>query len=136
MTYAKPLPSIDRWNKPFWNAARRGELLLQTCEDCGHWWFPPAPVCPSCLSTRVTWKRASGRGKIWSRCRFHHIYDKAFADEAPYNVCMIELEEGPVFISNVVGADWEDIGIGDAVEACFEKATEEVTLVRFRLSEK
>lgn len=131
MAYNKPLPAIDRWNAPFWDGAKKGQLVLPVCEDCGHRWFPPGPICPACLSARTGWKPASGRGTIWSRCRFHHIYDKGFADEVPYNVVMVELDEGPMFISNVTGTAWEDLRIGQKVRATFESVTDAVSLLRF-----
>ncbi len=133
MAYNKPLPAIDRWNEPFWEGARRGKLHMQTCEECGHWWFPPSPICPNCLSKKVVWKDASGTGTIWSRCRFHHLYDKGFADDIPYNVVMVELDEGPMFIANVANRKWEEIEIGQRVRAAFDQVTDEVSLLRFEV---
>ncbi len=131
MGYTKPLPQIDRINKGFWDAARRHELALQMCEPCGKYWYPPSAVCPHCQSPNVTWKKASGLGRIWSRCRFHHLYDKAFAQDIPYNVVMVELDEGPMFIANVAGVPWESITIGMRVRAVFTDVTDEVSLLHF-----
>ena len=55
MSDAKPLPRITADNRPFWEAARRHELALQRCDDCARFRYPPAPVCPECLSERATW---------------------------------------------------------------------------------
>jgi len=131
MSYAKPLPRIDRFNSGFWEAARRHELALQHCGECGHWWYPAATTCPRCLSAQVSWKKASGLGRVWSRCRFHHLYDKAFAGDIPYNVVMVELDEGPMFIANVAGREWERIDIGMRVRAVFSDATDQVSLMHF-----
>jgi hypothetical protein len=35
---------------------------------------------------------------------YHHAYHDYFASRLPYNVAVVELEEGPRLISNVVGA--------------------------------
>ncbi|MDP3767749.1 MAG: zinc ribbon domain-containing protein, partial [Dehalococcoidia bacterium] len=62
----KPLPRVTPDNGPFWEAARRHELRLQRCLDCGRMWYPPGPVCPGCLSDRHEWAPMSGRGTVSS----------------------------------------------------------------------
>jgi hypothetical protein len=59
-------------------------------------------------------------------------YNPAFADELPYNVAMVELEEGPRLITNIVGCNNGDLRIGMEVEVVFEDVTEEITLPRFK----
>jgi uncharacterized OB-fold protein len=134
VSYEKPLPTIDAWNKPFWEATRKHELRLQSCADCGHWWYPPSRICPNCLSRDVEWKLASGLGTVWSRSRFHHLYYKAFEKDLPYNIAMVQLDEGPMFISSVQ-VPWEQLEIGMRVKVVFEDVTDEVALVRFAPAE-
>jgi uncharacterized OB-fold protein len=125
-----PLPRTDGPNAPFWAGARAGELRLQRCLDCGAWRFPAAPLCPRCRSARAEWARASGHGTVESFCVFHRAYFDGF--ELPYAVIQVRLEEGAQLFSNLVGTPPESIRIGMAVEAVFERATDEVTLVKFR----
>ena len=72
--YAKPLPRVTADNRPFWEAARRHQLALQRCAECGRFRYPPAPVCPECLSERAEWtpmsaSRASmAAAVVSSRC--------------------------------------------------------------------
>ena len=132
MAYNKPLPHIDPLNKPFWDAARENRLLLQCCAACGDTRFPPTPVCPQCLSTEQAWKQASGRGTLESWVEFHRAYWDGFKDELPYQVCLVRLDEGPLFISNLIG----DVGrarLGAPVTIQFDEVTEAVSLPRFRL---
>ena len=79
-----------------------GELRLQRCQDCGTSRFPAASICPNCLSARAEWVAASGRGTVWSWIRMHQRYFKDLPREAPYNVALIELAEGPLMISALV----------------------------------
>ena len=132
MDYTKPLPSIDNWNRPFWEGARENKLTMQACEPCGHVFFPPGPVCPKCLSDKLKWRELSGRGKVKSWVVFHQLYYKGFADELPYNVTLVELEEGPHLMTNIVGIANEEIRSEMPVEVVFERATDEITIPKFK----
>ncbi len=130
--YAKPLPTLTDENRPFWEGCRAGELRMQQCRDCGHIRYPIQEICPTCLSERTEWTRLSGRGRVLARLVFHQIYHKAFAGDVPYNVVLVQLDEGPRMFSNVVGVPNEAITVGMPLEAVFEPATPEVTIPRFR----
>ena len=130
--YQKPLPEITDENRPFWEAARRNELIMQKCLDCGRYRYPPAPICPHCLSMEAEWAKVSGRGRVYTWTIFHQVYHPAFKDEVPYNVAVVKLDEGPQLISTVVDCDNEDLYLDMPVEVVFDEVTEEVTLPRFR----
>jgi len=130
--YKKPLPEINEENRPYWEAAKRQALKLQKCVDCNQYRYPPAPICPRCLSINAEWVRVSGRGRVYTWAVFHQVYHPAFKEDVPYNVAVIKLDEGPQLISNVVACNTEDIYTDMLVEVVFEKITEEVTLPKFR----
>jgi len=134
VAYEKPLPKVTREDRAFWQAAKEGRLLLPRCLDCGHVWFPPYLSCPRCASARIEWTEASGRGVIWGRIEMHQAYLKSFADVMPYNVVQVQLAEGPMIFSNVEGAAWDDLAVGDSVEVVFEDVTDEIALPKFRLA--
>lgn len=134
--YAKPLPRVDVYSKPFWQYAKKHELRMQQCKDCGKFRFPPSPVCDACLSENYDWKLLSGKGKIITWCVFHQLYLPGFKDEMPYNCIMVELQEGPLFISNLVGTKNEDIAFDMPVEVFFEDITPEFSLPKFRAIKK
>ena len=127
-TYNKPLPQIDALTRGFWEHARAGRLAVQVCDVCGDAHFPASPVCPQCLSDGQQWKPTSGRGILESWVEFHRAYWSGFQGDLPYRVGLVRLEEGPLLLSNLVGAEAK---IGDAVKAVFEKITDEVTLPKF-----
>ena len=75
---------------------------MQRCTACSRYRYPVSPVCADCDSDGYEWAQVSGRGKIVSWVVFHRCYFPCFADEMPYNVAMIALDEGPIMVSNVL----------------------------------
>ena len=127
---AFPKPEITELNRPYWDALEQGHLVVQHCA-AGHAWLPARRHCPTCLADAAGWRRASGRGRLVSWVVYHTAYHEAFAARLPYNVALVELEEGPRLITNIVYAN--DALRGDApVVLCVERE-EGQALARFRL---
>ena len=84
------------------HAMDEGRLTYQACA-CGHAWLPPRTECPSCLDSTWVWKVAVGRARLVSWVVYFVAYDEAFKNKLPYNVAIVELEEGPRLISNIDG---------------------------------
>lgn len=133
---AKPRPEVgDAATAPYWVAAASHELMLPRCDACGLVFFPPRDRCPGCWSGELSWHRASGTGTVWTFTEVHvPFYDDTWADDVPYVVAVIELDEGPRVLSNVVESDAATLCIGDRVEAVFEDRSEGVTLPMFRVA--
>ncbi len=134
--YTKPIPVPSEDSRPYWEAARKHELKLQKCSDCGAFRLPPSVVCPECTSMSAEWAAVSGRGRIYSFVIFHRAYHPAFKDDIPYAVAVIELEEGPRLLSNVVGCSPDEIRCDMSLEVYFEDITPEITLPKFKLIPK
>ena len=113
--YTKPLPVIDDLSRPYWSAAREHVLQLPKCDACGLVRVQFERWCPHCASEAFTWTRMSGRGKVWSFCAFHRAYFESFAADLPYNVGLVELDEGPRLMTNIVGGDPSKLAIGQIV---------------------
>ncbi|RPF34295.1 Zn-ribbon domain-containing OB-fold protein [Streptomyces sp. TLI_185] len=88
-------PVIDSDGAPFWGYARQGELRIQACADCGELRFPPRPCCPHCQSFASEWREVAGHGRIWSYVVPHPPLLPDYADQAPYNVVVVELTDAP-----------------------------------------
>ena len=132
MAYTKPLPHPTKEDEPFWQAAKEHRLILPKCRACGHVWFPPYASCGKCLSLDRDWVEVSGRGKVWGYVHMQQPYLKSFVDDIPYNVVLVQLDEGPLMFSNVVDAEAEAIRVDMPVEVVFGDVTEEFTLLKFR----
>ncbi len=131
MTYNKPIPAITPEMRPFYEAAKRHQLVVQRCEQCGTYRFPAREICSSCLSRQVLWVPVSGRGEVFSSNVMHQVYHPGFAEAVPYAVVVVKLEEGAKLNSNLVGVPLQAIRIGMPVRVVFEDITDEVTLPKF-----
>jgi uncharacterized OB-fold protein len=126
-------PVVTDNNRGFWEGCAAGELRVQRCLACDHLRYPLAPWCPVCLDERSEWRTLSGRGLVLSKLVFHQSYHPAWKDRLPYNVVLVQLEEGPRMISNVAPLSSEDFAVGDAVEVVFEHEGE-FAIPRFRIT--
>jgi hypothetical protein len=131
--YKSPLPAPTPDSKPFWDALKRHELCIQRCRACRKAYFYPRNVCPSCLSKDVEWFTASGRGKLHTFVINHRPLRNPPL-EAPYVIAIVELEEGPRLMSNLIGVDPDPTKIRCDMPVVIDYAdvTPEVTLPRFR----
>ncbi len=129
---AKPLPQPGPDMVPFFEAARRHELVVQRCGGCGAMRFPARAICSRCLSRDVAWAPVSGCGTVFSFAIMHQAVHPGFAAEVPYAVVVIELEEGPRLLSNLVDCPVGDARIGMPVEVMFDDVAPDVTLPKFR----
>jgi uncharacterized OB-fold protein len=132
MLEGMPLPLPDLDTRPFWDGCREGELLLPRCRACGETRWPPGPMCPSCRSFETEWARASGRGAVYSWVVVTHPVHPVLADQVPYVVGLVELEEGVRLVANVTGCAPAEVTADMPVELYFEDPVEDVRLPNFR----
>jgi uncharacterized OB-fold protein len=130
--YTKPVPVPSEDSAPFWAAAKRHKLSLQKCATCGEFRFPPAPLCPECTEMGGEWTELKGRGKVFSFVVFHRSYDKSFDADLPYAVALVELDEGPRLVSNIVGMPPDQLRCDMPVEVVFDDVTPVCTLPKFK----
>lgn len=128
----RPLPHPTNISQHFWQGCRERKLLIQKCGACGYHTYYPAYACPTCLSSDLAWIESSGRGSVYSLTVIERGAGPAFEAESPFVVALIELDEGPVMMSNVVGSPPYEVEIGDRVTVDFRDITDEVTLPVFR----
>ena len=125
-----PVPNFD--NAGFWDGCRLHELRLQRCGACGALRHHPRPMCPCCTSFDYAWVRASGRGTLYTFTMVHGPTLPVFQAQAPYNVAVIQLDEGPFMVSNIVGCGAEQLRIGMRVEVVFEDVNASISLPKFQ----
>ncbi len=130
--YTKPLPVRTDENAPYWDSARRHALEMQRCGGCGRFRYPVAPFCPRCLSPEYEWQPVSGKAVVYSFIIVHQRYDPSFAADLPYNVAVVQLDEGPRLVTNLVNVKNDDIRVGMPVTVTYEDITDEYTLPKFQ----
>ena len=131
--YTKPLPRplSPVLTRPFWEAAKRHELRMPRCTTCDYVFFYPRSECPRCLSTNLEWVKVSGRARLHSFTVVQQPANAAFRDDVPYVYAVVQLDEGPRLVSNIVQCDIDALKVDMPLEAVFDDVTPEWTLVKF-----
>ena len=117
---ARPIPPTSELTQPYWDATRKGELVVQHCGSCNDALFPPRAHCPSCGSADLSWRPVSGKGTVYTYTIARRPPHPVFAEQCPLAIGIIELDEGPRLMSNIVNCDPQDIAVGMPVQVTFE----------------
>ena len=78
-------------------------LLLRVCATCGAAAYPPMPGCPMCGHPEGRAVAATGHGTLYSWTVCHVAFDPAFADDVPYTVGLVEVDEGARVVARIDG---------------------------------
>jgi uncharacterized protein len=115
-----PQPDPGEAGRPFWEGLSAGALTFQRCKACGKGWLPARSHCPHCLSDEWAREKSHGQARLISWVVYHMAYHPAFAQRLPYIVAVIQLDEGPRMISNIVQAKPESLKIDMALSLVIE----------------
>lgn len=129
----KPLPEPSPWSKPYWDYCKQHKLYIQQCTHCEQFIMYPKLFCPHCLSENFHWVESSGNGKVYSYTIVRNNPPSSFAEDLPYVIAVVELEENVRMLTNIIGCDIEKITCGSAVKVVFEDVTEDITVPKFTL---
>jgi len=125
-----PVPNPSAASRPYWEAAKRGELVYQRCDECGTIAARPATICGECLSRSLSWARSAGSGALYSWTVVWRPPHPSFT--VPYAPAVVELDEGWRMMSAVVGCSPDDLGPGLRLAVEFHPASDEISLAYFR----
>lgn len=130
----KPLPIPSPETEPFWQACKNHELMIPYCNNCQSYYWYPRFFCPLCFSRDVGWRKASGRGRLYTYAIQHRPAGPGFANDVPYITAIVQLDEGPRLFTNLVevAPDPKQIQCDMPVEVVFDDVTEEITIPKFR----
>ena len=128
----RPLPEVTRDTRGFWEGLRKHQLVLQRCLGCKAFRHHPRPMCPDCHSLEFEWAPVCGRGSVYTFAIVTQPLHPHWADDVPYNVVLVELEEGVRIVSNLVDCPHEAIHIGMTVTVAFEDVSDEISLPVFK----
>lgn len=109
-----PSPFVNPENKPFWDAAAEGRLLLKRCKDCQQPHYYPRALCPFCFSDNTEWVDAKGTGEIYSYSVMRR------GAPVPYALAYVTLDEGVSMLTNLVDCDFDALRIGQRVRVVFK----------------
>jgi hypothetical protein len=133
--YKKPLPTPSAVSQPFWDATKEHRLTFQRCRLCGTRVFYPRDICPGpqCFGVgTLEWEESTGNGRVYSYTISYQPAHPSFADDVPYVIAIIDLDEGWRMVSNIVNIDPKEVQVGMKVEVVWDDVTPEFTLPKFQ----
>ena len=110
-----PEPIADADTRGFWDAAADQRLVVQRCGSCDRWIWQPRPLCPACHTPDPDWTEVSGDGHVVSWTVVRPPVLRAWADDVPFAVLLVELDEGVRMVGRLVDGDFEQLEIGERV---------------------
>lgn len=109
---APPSPEINTETAAFWAAANEGRLLLRRCLDTAKPFHPPRTHSPFTGLAHTDWIEASGCGTVYS-------FSVSTRPQGPHCITYVQLQEGPIVLSNLVDCDLDAVRIGQSVRVVF-----------------
>lgn len=113
-----PAPAVNPENKPYFDAAANGRLLVKYCTACGQYHHYPRAICPHCFSDQTEWRDAKGTGTVYTCSVLRRGVPVA------YCIAYVTLDEGVSMLTNIVDCDLDAVRIGQKVKVVF-KPTED-----------
>ncbi len=92
--------AADPTTEAYWAACAERRLTVQVCQDCGHHQHYPRPFCLSCQSDALRLVAVSGAGVIYALTTMRLPVIGALPP--PYSLALVDLEEGPRLLTNIV----------------------------------
>ncbi len=125
------VPDIDDFTRPYWDAAAEGRLLIRRCRapGCGRAHHYPREFCPFCWSTEVVWEEASGRAALYTWSVVHRNDLAPFGSRLPYTAAVVDLEEGPRMMTEVVDCPEGELRIGMRLRVAFRRDGDDLPAV-------
>src|SRR5262249_1038611 len=99
---------------------------------CHQHQFFPRIYCSKRFSDQIEWVNVSGRANVSSFTIVQRPVSPAFANDVPYVVALVTLEEGPQMMTNIVGCRPEEVTVGMPVEVIFEDWSDTISIPKFR----
>ena len=127
--YRKMIPDPTPETEFFWRKTKDHELWIQRCIDCSEAFFYPRLHCPRCNTDKVKWFQTSGNGTLYSYM-INYRPAPGFEADAPYAIAVIQLEEGPRMMGNIVGIENtpENLVLDMPLKVTFTDATEDIAI--------
>ena len=127
-----PIPSNEVLTKPFWEATKRGELIIPYCNSCSTLFFYPREVCSNCFSKDLGWKKMSGKGHVYTYTHVRQAVHPSFQSANGHIYAIVQLDEGPKIPSGISGCEPEEVYVDMPVSVVFDNITDDYTLVKFQ----
>lgn len=128
----RPVPLPTTWSQRFWDSLGEGQFLLQRCGDCAEYQGYPKVFCTSCYSDNLEWVESSGLGTVYTYTTIVANPPSAFAEDLPYTLAIVTLDEGPRFLARLVDVAPQDVRCDLAVELVLQQVDADHVMPAFR----
>lgn len=129
----RPMPVATDVTRPFWEAAAAHRLVVQQCQACGQRQFYPRAFCRHCLADDLAWQACCGLGRIYTFTINHRAANAHMADQLPYAVAIVALDEGVRMMTNLVDSPLDRVQIGARVAVRWLDTPGQPTLPQFQV---
>ena len=119
---AFPAVARDSGSAAFFDAAARGELLVQRCSTCGTVLPPEARTCLSCGGVELEPAVVSGLGRLVTWVVVTQAPVPVLSGAVPYVTAVVELDEGPWLMVRLIDADPAGLAVDDRVRVDFVRS--------------
>ncbi|MFJ8235701.1 Zn-ribbon domain-containing OB-fold protein [Ureibacillus sp. NPDC094379] len=121
MEHLKIIPRPTNETKVYWEACQQQKLLIQQCKECEHIQFYPRLMCTKCSCREVDWIEACGLAKVLTYTIVHRPILPAYQKVAPYILAVVQLDEGPTMMTNIVNCPLDEIKCDMNVKVMFQQ---------------
>jgi uncharacterized protein len=104
-------------NRAYWDAARKGRLLVKRCTACDRPHYYPRAICPYCHSDRTEWIESEGRGII-------HSFTVLRRTDPVVVPAYVRLHEGVIMYTSIVDCDPDRLAIDQPVRVVFAASSD------------
>jgi len=118
MVQQRPPRTLGPGHDTFWEGCAADELRLPRCTACGELAWPVVDACRHCGSEGFAWERLSGTATLVSWCSFVKDYYGGMMP-VPFDTIVVELAEGPLFLSNPRGFAAAEAPYGTPLKVAF-----------------
>ena len=128
--WSKPVPVPDELSIPYWEGARRNQLVVQRCASCGTHIHPPRVACRVCQGIELVPTAVAPHGTVYSFTVTYVPFVPGFEDDVPYALVLVDLdvEPGTRLATILRDCPLEDIAVGMPVKIIFIEVTDGLTL--------
>ncbi len=121
----RPLPNLSELDTAeFWRGTQANEFRYQQCANCDTIVWHPRAHCTGCVNGDLEWRVSAGAGVVYTFSVVRQSYHPFFRSQVPYIVALVDLDEGPRFLTNITGTTPEEMDVGMRVQIVWEEHEE------------
>ena len=114
------MPTARTWRE----YPRRYRYEAGVCTKCGKWFFPARLICDACGHREFETKTMGRNGTVLTYTVIR-VAPAPFADQAPYAVAIVAMDDGPRITTMVADVRDDEIKVGQKVRLEFRRISED-----------